>query len=77
MILSLVNYLYLMRISSIIVEGGLNTLSSFIDYNYWDEARVIVGDKLFKNGLKSPLIHKKWISKKLIGQDTLIKYLND
>ena len=77
MILSLVNYLYLMRISSIIVEGGLNTLSSFIDNNYWDEARVIVGNKLFKNGLKSPLIYKKWISKKLIGQDTLIKYLND
>lgn len=77
MIPSLVNYLYQIEISSIIVEGGFNTLSSFIDSNYWDEARVIVGNKLFKNGLKSPSIYKKWISKKLIGQDTLLKYLND
>jgi diaminohydroxyphosphoribosylaminopyrimidine deaminase/5-amino-6-(5-phosphoribosylamino)uracil reductase len=66
-----------MEISSIIVEGGFNTLSSFIDNNYWDEARVIVGNKLFKNGLKSPTINKKWISKKLVGQDILLKYLND
>jgi len=77
MILNLVNYLYQMEISSIIVEGGFNTLSSFIDNNYWDEARVIVGNKLFKNGLKSPTINKKWISKKLVGQDILLKYLND
>ena len=77
MILSILNYLYQMEISSIIIEGGFKTLTSFINNNYWDEARVIVGNKLFKNGLKSPLLNKKWISKNEIGQDTLFKYLND
>jgi riboflavin biosynthesis pyrimidine reductase len=77
MIISLVNYLYQMEITSIIIEGGFKTLTSFINNNYWDEARVIVGNKLFKNGLKSPLLNKKWISKDEIGQDTLLKYLND
>ena len=77
MILNLLNYLYQMEISSIIIEGGFKTITSFINNNYWDEARVIVGNKLFKNGLKSPLLNKKWISKDEIGQDTLLKYLND
>ena len=77
MILSILNYLYQMQISSIIIEGGFKTLTSFINNNYWDEARVIVGNKLFKNGLKSPLLNKKWISKNEIGQDILFKYLND
>ena len=77
MILSILNYLYQMQISSIIIEGGFKTLTSFINNNYWDEARVIVGNKLFKNGLRSPVLNKKWISKNEIGQDTLFKYLND
>jgi len=27
--------------------------------------------------LKSPVLNKKWVSKDKIGQDTLLKYLND
>ena len=77
MVLSLLNYLYKIEITSVIVEGGFNTLSSFINNNYWDEARIIIGNKLFKNGLKSPVINKQWISKDTIGQDILVKYLND
>lgn len=77
MILSLLKYLHQIEISSIIVEGGFNTLSSFINNNYWDEARIIIGNKLFRNGLKSPVINKQWKSKDKIGQDILLKYLND
>ena len=64
-------YLHELKIISLIVEGGKKTIESFLDANYWDEARVIVGNKLFKNGLKSPVLNKKWISKDEIGQDTL------
>jgi diaminohydroxyphosphoribosylaminopyrimidine deaminase/5-amino-6-(5-phosphoribosylamino)uracil reductase len=77
MVLSVLNYLYKIEITSVIVEGGFNTLSSFINNNYWDEARIIIGNKLFENGLKSPVINKQWISKYTIGQDILLKYLND
>ena len=77
MVLSVLNYLYKIEITSVIVEGGFNTLSSFINNNYWDEARIIIGNKLFENGLKSPVINKQWISKDTIGQDILLKYLND
>mgnify|MGYP006073421731 FL=1 len=77
MIYSLLNYLHKIEITSLIVEGGLKTLTSFINNNYWDEARVIIGNKIFKNGLKSPLINRKWTYKDTIDQDILLKYFND
>ena len=42
------------HIQSLIVEGGRQTLQSFIDVNLWDEARVFVGDVFFEEGIKAP-----------------------
>lgn len=50
--------LYACNIQSIFIEGGTTTHQSFIDSGLWDEARVIVGNSLFKEGLKSPLLSK-------------------
>jgi len=42
-------------IYSIIVEGGKQTLESFISNNLWDEARVFTGIKVkFNNGIPAP-----------------------
>lgn len=41
---------------SLFVEGGKQTLESFINANLWDEARVLTGGVNFKNGLKAPTI---------------------
>jgi len=42
------------NIQSVIVEGGAQTLQTFIDSGLWDEANVFVGPILFGDGIKSP-----------------------
>jgi diaminohydroxyphosphoribosylaminopyrimidine deaminase/5-amino-6-(5-phosphoribosylamino)uracil reductase len=73
----LLEYLYQKKISSIIVEGGMKTLDYFIQHNLWNEARVLVGNKEFKEGLKAPVIKKTHKNIKDLKEDTLITYYND
>jgi diaminohydroxyphosphoribosylaminopyrimidine deaminase/5-amino-6-(5-phosphoribosylamino)uracil reductase len=61
----------------VIIEGGGQTLQSFIDTNLWDEARVFVGDIFLKQGIEAPVLSGKLISEKSIKQDILKIYLND
>lgn len=50
--------LYKRNIQSVLVEGGSRTLQYFIIDNVWDEARVVVGDLKFGDGVKAPIINK-------------------
>jgi diaminohydroxyphosphoribosylaminopyrimidine deaminase/5-amino-6-(5-phosphoribosylamino)uracil reductase len=50
--------LYKRNILSVFVEGGSRTLQYFIIDNHWDEARVIVGNTTFGEGVKAPAIGK-------------------
>ncbi|MEO8254610.1 MAG: bifunctional diaminohydroxyphosphoribosylaminopyrimidine deaminase/5-amino-6-(5-phosphoribosylamino)uracil reductase RibD [Flavobacterium sp.] len=68
--------LYKNQIQSIIIEGGLHTLQSFIDQNIWDEARIFIGETTFGNGTKAPFIQKKNMNKTFIQNDELIKIRN-
>jgi len=68
--------LYKYEIQSIIIEGGSQTLESFIEANLWDEARVFTGNVEFKKGLKAPNFSGKLISEQTIIQDTLKYYYN-
>jgi len=52
----ILRYLYDIEIQSIIVEGGAITLKNFIEEELWDEARVIIGNKYFYNGIKAPYL---------------------
>jgi diaminohydroxyphosphoribosylaminopyrimidine deaminase/5-amino-6-(5-phosphoribosylamino)uracil reductase len=49
--------LYKYGIQSIIVEGGKQTLQTFIDDNLWDEARVFIGNISLNEGVKAPLLN--------------------
>lgn len=53
---SILNVLVEKEIQSVFIEGGSKTLQHFIIDNCFDEARVIVGDTFFKEGLKAPRI---------------------
>ncbi|MEO5967133.1 MAG: bifunctional diaminohydroxyphosphoribosylaminopyrimidine deaminase/5-amino-6-(5-phosphoribosylamino)uracil reductase RibD [Ferruginibacter sp.] len=54
---SIFDYLYSINISSIIIEGGYNLLSSIINKGIWDEARIITNTNLLcGSGIPSPLI---------------------
>ena len=63
--------LHKQNIQSVKIEGGSITLQSFIDANIWDEARIFTANKLFSQGLKTPIIEGKIILERKIGTDTL------
>ena len=64
------------RVSSVLVEGGARTLQTFIDENFWDEARVFTGNAYFNAGIAAPELPGSPISSKTIGSDTLKIYRN-
>ena len=65
------------QIQSVIVEGGTQTLQTFINNNLWDEARVFIGLNEFKKGIKAPVISGKLIKEINIKKDILKIYRND
>ncbi len=62
---------------SLFVEGGANLLQSFIDKNIWDEARVFIGNKYFKNGLTAPEIKQDCFNQHLFNEDELKIFKNN
>ena len=64
--------LYQHQIQSVIIEGGRQTLQTFIDANLWDEARIFVGNVQFNAGTKAPILDKSQYEKYSIGNDELI-----
>ncbi len=60
------------NIQSVIIEGGRQTLQTFIDENLWDEARLFIGNIAFENGIKAPIIALGKIEKHSIGNDELL-----
>nr|WP_314896509.1 bifunctional diaminohydroxyphosphoribosylaminopyrimidine deaminase/5-amino-6-(5-phosphoribosylamino)uracil reductase RibD [uncultured Flavobacterium sp.] len=68
----IVKALYQHQIQSVIIEGGRQTVQTFIDANLWDEARIFVGNIQFTAGTKAPILDKKPFEKYSIGNDELI-----
>ena len=64
------------QIQSVIIEGGRQTLQTFIDANLWDEARVFVGSIKFKEGTRAPTLSKNQFKKQSIGTDELTQTKN-
>ncbi|MEX2512570.1 MAG: bifunctional diaminohydroxyphosphoribosylaminopyrimidine deaminase/5-amino-6-(5-phosphoribosylamino)uracil reductase RibD [Cyclobacteriaceae bacterium] len=48
--------LYHRNIQSLIVEGGTQLLTSFLEAGLWDEARVFTGNVFFGQGIPAPII---------------------
>lgn len=68
--------LFLKNIQSLIVEGGAQTLSTFIKANLWDEAHIFTGRVSFGKGLNAPEIKKVPVITKKVHTDTLKIYRN-
>lgn len=62
-----------LKIQSILVEGGRNTLDSFIKHGEWDEARVFISNQPLMEGLQAPKINSKFQLKEHLkaGNDQL------
>ncbi len=69
--------LYHKNIQSVIIEGGRQTLQTFIDKNYWDEARVFTGGIQFVEGIRAPHFKAVPFSEEKINTDTLTIYYHD
>jgi len=69
--------LYKEKIQSVLVEGGKQLLTSFIDSDLWDEAYVFVGNSVFKNGVQAPSIGKMPLKEMDIGDDLLKIYTSN
>lgn len=72
---TIAHILYKYGIQSILIEGGKQTLQSFIDDNLWDEARVFIGDVYLKSGVEAPFLKKDFQTTN-IKKDQLKLYFN-
>jgi diaminohydroxyphosphoribosylaminopyrimidine deaminase/5-amino-6-(5-phosphoribosylamino)uracil reductase len=71
------DYCFKHNISSIIVEGGTNTIYNFMNTNVWDEAQVFVNPtKKFEQGISAPEINLTNISPIQVGNDLLYTIIN-
>ena len=73
----IVSLIHSKHINSVIIEGGAQTLQTFINENLWDEARVFTGDMWLKDGIKAPIFSGELISEERIINDTLNIYVKN
>jgi diaminohydroxyphosphoribosylaminopyrimidine deaminase/5-amino-6-(5-phosphoribosylamino)uracil reductase len=65
------------KIQSVLVEGGAQTLQSFIDQNCWDEISIFQSKIQLNEGLSAPVIKPTFATSEVIGEDTLTQYYNN
>ena len=68
----IIDKLYEHQIQSLIIEGGAQTLQTFIEANLWDEARIFTGNIEFGNGIKAPILNQIPYKKEEIATDELL-----
>ena len=59
-----------------IVEGGRELITSFINKEMWDEMRVFKSEDLLKVGLSAPEFSADEFSKTKLENNTYFRYLN-
>ncbi|MDG2431777.1 bifunctional diaminohydroxyphosphoribosylaminopyrimidine deaminase/5-amino-6-(5-phosphoribosylamino)uracil reductase RibD [Flavobacterium sp.] len=64
--------IYNHQIQSVIIEGGLRTLQTFIESGLWDEARIFKSNTLLHNGVVAPKLLLQESTKQFIDNDELI-----
>jgi len=64
------------NVQSLIIEGGRQTIQTFIDANLWDEARVFKSKIILNDGTKAPKSLIKKTSNQLVLQDEFLTYFN-
>ena len=68
--------LYKRKIQSVIIEGGAQTLNSFIKAKLWDEMRVFKANKKINTGVKASVINLRPTEMRKVGSDKLYTYTN-
>ncbi len=63
--------LYQCKIQSLIVEGGSELLKMFVSLELWDEARVFIGNQMFKKGIPAPVVSGSYWNETSVMDDRL------
>ena len=74
---SILSFLYDKNILSVIIEGGRQTLDTFIESGLWDEARIITGKLKLTKGVNAPKLSSIVQREYFIGTDKISIYRND
>ncbi len=72
----MMQHLFVNQIISVMVEGGEKLISSLLSENLWDEARVIIGNKIFGEGVKAPAMPKNLVTDDMVADDRLLVFRN-
>jgi len=72
----ILDVLYDRQIQSLVVEGGSQTLETFISAGLWDEARIFTGDHFFGKGLRAPVFNANPFKSEVFGNSELRWYYN-
>lgn len=72
LVFQIVDILHQHNIQSVIIEGGKRTLETFIEANFWDEARIFKSKVILNEGISAPKIELKNVQKKTILDDKLL-----
>jgi diaminohydroxyphosphoribosylaminopyrimidine deaminase/5-amino-6-(5-phosphoribosylamino)uracil reductase len=75
--LQVIDYLNKTEVQSLLVEGGGETLTHFIENDLWDEARIFTGMVNFNNGVKAPSISGKIMPDIVFDKSRLKVVLNE
>lgn len=74
---SIISILHKYGIQSVIIEGGRQTLQTFIDDDLWDEARVFKGNIYLKEGIKAPVLNGNSELKSVKGDQLKLFFNHD
>ncbi|MEZ0483538.1 bifunctional diaminohydroxyphosphoribosylaminopyrimidine deaminase/5-amino-6-(5-phosphoribosylamino)uracil reductase RibD [Fibrella aquatica] len=66
--------LYQQRIQSVLVEGGAQTLTSFMDAGLWDEIRLFRSHASLQAGVRAPQVQGTLVDQQPVGDDMLLVY---
>jgi diaminohydroxyphosphoribosylaminopyrimidine deaminase/5-amino-6-(5-phosphoribosylamino)uracil reductase len=72
----LLNDLHRRKIQSVMVEGGAETIQTFINKGLWEEAKIFRAPGTFGNGITAPRIHGPTQNEERIMDDLLITIQN-
>ncbi|MBQ7985251.1 MAG: bifunctional diaminohydroxyphosphoribosylaminopyrimidine deaminase/5-amino-6-(5-phosphoribosylamino)uracil reductase RibD [Bacteroidales bacterium] len=74
----ILQHLYNMGVSSLVVEGGKKTAEYLLNRNLWDEACILTGNTVFNKGIKTPVIAtRKKASTSRVSDNRIDVYYND
>jgi diaminohydroxyphosphoribosylaminopyrimidine deaminase/5-amino-6-(5-phosphoribosylamino)uracil reductase len=74
---NIIAVLYKLGIQSVFIEGGKQTLQTFIDDNLWDEARVFKSNTILADGIKAPFLKGFSLISKVKDDELKLFYNHD